>query len=389
MDVDFFNISNFFDIVAQLYEISVNKVIEEFFYIVIKIMNDKKCEVSYLDSRDISQLKNKKTNIKNSIKDFFKKKENKNLFLKEFKNFKYNINYDIIEKVKNELKELYTNDINLNINFKEQLNIFFENELDEEFICYCFFYSLNMNNKNNFKIDNSFYLNLTNYLCPLDNNELIKFDSNLMPISLYKITDIYSKEYKFSFNDTNINNSYENKIVLCNECHERYINYPTEKIYKKLKEININLIKSYEINKKLKLINVEEELKNIIEKLNNFQYLEKELKLNYNPVTLKNKIEKENVILLREITDNVTLYFKYIQNLMKTILNENYEILANQIRNAYLELKKFNLKQEEIFVKLNKWLCEKLCYSFESHQFIFNIIISFFIQNCEVFDEIS
>ena len=63
----------------------------------------------------------------------------------------------------------------------------------------------------------------------------------------------------------------------------------------------------------------------------------------------------------------------------------NFDLLCKTIRNDYLVLAKEHLSKMKIFDLLSENLSRKL----DEDLLYCEIVISFFIQNCEVFDEIS
>lgn len=126
-------------------------------------------------------------------------------------------------------------------------------------------------------------------------------------------------------------------------------------------------------------------LKSVIDKLNsNPTFLNVCLKLK--PIEVKNKIDKTSR-LYSAVNPLITDYYLYLRSLFKERdgNNLNFEALCKTVRSSYLRLSGENLSQERIFDLLVEDLSRKTQEALLSCE----IVISFFIQNCEVFDEIS
>lgn len=88
---------------------------------------------------------------------------------------------------------------------------------------------------------------------------------------------------------------------------------------------------------------------------------------------------------VRNNISNVTQYYPFIETQFKSFSREkkmNYERLSMQIRTAYLTATEKTSLQDEIYTSLVEWLMDITKKSRVSCE----IIISFFVQKCEVFD---
>ena len=111
--------------------------------------------------------------------------------------------------------------------------------------------------------------------------------------------------------------------------------------------------------------------------------------LSLKPVAVAKKIAKENNLLLHSIRDKVIKYFPFIQETFKDIeicRQNKFDIIASQVKTAFLKANEQNLSQNDIFNKLVEWLYSK---TQNSSRIGCECIIAFFVQNCEVFNEIS
>lgn len=126
-------------------------------------------------------------------------------------------------------------------------------------------------------------------------------------------------------------------------------------------------------------------LKSLIDKLDsNPTALDVSLKLK--PMAIKNKIDTTTK-LYSAVNPFITDYYLFLSELFKEKDGNsfNFEDLCKNVRANYLKLVEEDLSQEKIFDLLVENLSRKTQQSLLSCE----IVISFFIQNCEVFDEIS
>lgn len=82
-------------------------------------------------------------------------------------------------------------------------------------------------------------------------------------------------------------------------------------------------------------------------------------------------------------------YNHFIQDQFQQLEAQNildFETVRNQIRGCYLKLEKSESSQVEIVELMSKWLAEKTKYG---NILACHIVISFFVQSCEVFREIT
>ena len=131
---------------------------------------------------------------------------------------------------------------------------------------------------------------------------------------------------------------------------------------------------------------IEQELANIIRKLSTLT--EKELTaiadLSLNPVAVGTKI-KNNDRLKKEILDDVFQYFQYIKSLLNEAAKTNSNFcnrLAETIKSRSEYYTSIKQTQGEVFDELINWL-KVLIPSNDT--IACKAIISFFVQNCEVF----
>ena len=85
-------------------------------------------------------------------------------------------------------------------------------------------------------------------------------------------------------------------------------------------------------------------------------------------------------------------YYKYIEKLFSDLDStgiNKFNVIASQVKLAFENLNSFGtLSQRQIFTRLSEWILDKIGYPKESINIV-NILVAFFVQNCEVFYAIS
>lgn len=214
----------------------------------------------------------------------------------------------------------------------------------------------------------------------------------------YEIAHIYplnakAEEFEILKNQEILNedlNHIHNLICLCLKCHNEFDNPRTLEEYltlvKKKKDlIRLSKEKSIWINS-----NIEDEIFQIIDFLANedFDFNQEDI-LNYDPKTIDEKTDSTITKLVkRKIHKNIQDYFNRVKSKFRELdylQPGTTETISIQIKQHYLLLKKHNSEknQKEIFDAMIEWLNKRTNnQSYESSE----IIISYFIQNCEIFE---
>lgn len=181
-------------------------------------------------------------------------------------------------------------------------------------------------------------------------------------------------------------NDLDNFIALCSECHTRYDTFKTRDEYEKLLEIKKKCLRESGAKKLYSSYQIEEEINKILINISMLEPID-HISLNYIPMEISEKLKEEkNKLFIKKIKNYITEYYYSIKKMLEN-LDENstgsFELIASQIKTFYLKLKKDNDNKEEIFNFLVDWILKKVGEN--TPREASEIIISFFIQNCEVF----
>lgn len=183
-------------------------------------------------------------------------------------------------------------------------------------------------------------------------------------------------------------NDLDNLIILCRDCHKMFDNPRTKSEYNKILEIKKQHIKNSKNEDKYKKIHIEESLKIVLDSLTKGD--KEKIELDYNPKTIENKLKgRVNPIILRRLKSNVSEYFGIIKEYLGELDEKDSltsDLIASQVKTMYLSLKINKNNEEEIFKELVNWINTKNDFLYIDAS---EIIISYFIQSCEVFDEIT
>lgn len=200
-------------------------------------------------------------------------------------------------------------------------------------------------------------------------------------------------KYRIVHINPNLNNkqinSEGNLIALCPKCAQEYGLHPSTEMINRLEDIKLMMTSIKEMEDAMNYDRLVDGVEGIIRKMSVMFDEEYEPDIRYNPVEIKKKIKKGNGDLLREIKWRVMDYYFDIKTILQNLDVEgkcNYTNLAKQIRNQYKSINQGDMvPQRQVYDTLVEWLHgathedKGSCYS----------LVSFFVQNCEVFDELS
>ncbi len=241
----------------------------------------------------------------------------------------------------------------------------------------------------------TFHLREVEYHCPLCGKELeSRFQKKRN--KRYEIAHIYPnrptiEQYERLHTLERLGDnseSYENKIALCKDCHDQQDYHTTVEEYLRLLEIKKVLLKKELMQYEASIMNLEEEIEFLVKKIV-LARTDSLPKLTYDAVAVKNKIENSYTLLLAKVVAYVINYYPYIQNLFNQMDGENhfvFSVLCGEIKNCFIKLNDITDDKELIFNELVKWIQTKTGSTSIS---ACEAVISFFIQDCEVFYEIT
>lgn len=240
------------------------------------------------------------------------------------------------------------------------------------------------------------YLQEVEFCCPLCGKRLQSLSQKKPSEKKFQIAHIYpnsptKEQYETLLGLPRLgknSETYENKIALCKDCHGTQDFHTSQEEYLKLVEIKKNCLKRTLLNDITMNLSLEEEIANVIRRIIDID--EKELtELNYEPVVLANKFYSDELLLKNKVSAYVSNYFPFIREELKKLEGKNcflFSVLSSQIKACFEKLESATQNKTTIFTQMASWIKNKtLSSSFDACE----AVLSFFVQNCEVFREIS
>ena len=239
------------------------------------------------------------------------------------------------------------------------------------------------------------FLKEADFTCCLCGKDL-RNHSNTKQTKLYEIAHIYpnrpTKEQYVELNGVErlgINSeAFENKIILCRDCHKTQDYNTTREEYIKLLNIKKRYLTKTRLLESTFSLGLEKEIASIVEKIINIDE-ERFTSLSEEPVKLARKFLPKEYLLKSSIQGYVMDYYTYIRELFKSMDGKNdfqFEVLCLQIKACYKKLNKISSNKEDIFNSIVHWIKKQTGSTSED---ACRVVVAFFVQNCEVFDEIT
>ena len=180
---------------------------------------------------------------------------------------------------------------------------------------------------------------------------------------------------------------FSNKIALCRDCHKIYDDDKTKERYMELKMIKERLLSKNSIRSIIGIYPLEEDINDILTKLllvkdNDLETFD----LNIKALKIKEKIEDKYTLLRRSIEGNVTKYYSFVQKSLKEMGADMFDNMAIQIKSFCKKCESLSRDKEVVFDQIVEWVMRK---SKNDNKIASEIVVSFFVQNCEVFDAIA
>ncbi|MGN0374551.1 MAG: ABC-three component system protein [Butyrivibrio sp.] len=179
----------------------------------------------------------------------------------------------------------------------------------------------------------------------------------------------------------------DNLIALCPECGRRYrVEIDEEKQYR-LEDIKLRLSSMKEAMDILAEDKIVAGIERVIGKIPGIP-IERIMELNYKPTQVANKMDKTDPALFMKINTYVSGYYPDVRDLFKQAEVEsgfNFEKFCSQVKFKFTDIKDSGLTQGQMFDELVDWLSGATNEDREPCE----VIISYFVQKCEVFDVIS
>jgi hypothetical protein len=232
-----------------------------------------------------------------------------------------------------------------------------------------------------------------NRICPLCDKELF-YKKNGRSFKRYEIAHIYplnptppeaillQDESRLS---TDVNHE-DNLIPLCAACHLEFDKPRTVAEYRELYNIKKELIKNASHHVVMSQYQIEEDIRHVIDSLYSTDPFP-EAPIAFDLKEIDDKLDGSiNNLTKRKIQSNVTDYYLFIKQRFAELDAANPDsasLISAQIKAYYLKQKTTCDSQQEIFKNIVTWINMRTRPKTIE---VAEIIASFFVQNCEVFE---
>ena len=180
----------------------------------------------------------------------------------------------------------------------------------------------------------------------------------------------------------------DNLIALCPECARKYMFSLTQEKVERLEDIKLKLSSLMESMEFLSEEKIVSGVERVLEKIADIPF-DKVIALKYDPTQVIEKMDKTDPALYIEIRELAGRYYPDVDAIFKQMATEHlcdYDKFCFQMKFQYKALAEQGaLSQREIFDGLSNWMYET---THEEMSFC-KVVVSFFVQKCEVFDVIS
>lgn len=361
---------------------------------------DKKGNPIYLAPSLTSDLFNRKVDVPKAIKDVCTTHKILTEASHHFSNAVLPcLNPIVSDDMFEALRRTVTDDDMMANKTKKELASFLDNGKEAKFLGHLLIYVINRENKKSTTpliSDDIPLLAETNYECPICNKSLVTYVKNT-PVKKYEVIKIYPEnastlnaDFSCIPSPKQIDNP-ANKIALCRDHAEEYETEPTTEEYKKLKEIKERLVANYSLRVDISDAALEDEIQSVLFGLAGITDETELEELPLDALRLDQKILPENRLLKNDEMTRVLRYYNYINDLFAAMDRDgsgNFELIASEIEVAYKKLDSGLLSQDEIVNQLAEWIKNKSGVGSKNMRAC-HIVVAYFIQNCEVFREIS
>lgn len=181
----------------------------------------------------------------------------------------------------------------------------------------------------------------------------------------------------------------DNRIMLCEDCAEAYRTETTPEKYFKMCMVKEYLKNVYGLQKVEDTKDIEKGIEEILYSLSSMKCLPKKRRQRLKALTIDEMIPEEEFMLREKVTGYVLKYYRYIERLFIILEGGGklrYKKVQNVVNDCFEALNQIEYSRSEIFDQMVEWMME---HTGNQKREACEAVISFFIQNCEVFDELA
>ncbi|EPI47849.1 hypothetical protein HMPREF1583_00273 [Gardnerella vaginalis JCP8151B] len=354
-------------------------------------ITDRKGKVLFIDDSVASKLINQSVEMNAAIVQRIQVGDLDDEALLEFQDIvkeliKYKVN-DLLQEMSNLIKD----DPEVSEAQKDELLGFCKKETLAKFLSSTFLYACCLKNKlRSVDLDSNdgWLIHISDNICPICRNENLSIGHGTSIKSLYESVE---------FSATPGSNKM-NRILICVKCYRKE-SYKKAKdgyepqSWKTLRKIYSSYMLKQEIEQVFENNNLNSEIENVLKALltkPKDELLQKNRPENWEPKKVTQKIKKEEWMLADSIKSLADAYYFYVRSVFDSLDNRSgccFKNICEQVSSCYLEVAAKTDDQRQIFYGIKNWIARHAGVPENSQEAL--VITAFFVQNCEVFDEIS
>lgn len=350
-----------------------------------------------VDGKMISNLMKRKVDIHGDIRSGAGKTEVRNWAREEVKKKVLpKINPVLLDDTCDRILKAMDTDTNVSNGFCEKMQQLYASNNFQDFFTDAILYALSVTNmppEETTQEEDFMLLREADYRCPLDGTKLWKKKKGKYSYQ-YRIVKIYPEglddemadEFSGICPPQRSLDMDSNKIALCRDCAEDYLDDPTPEMYQKLLECKGNVVRQHKKAQISAESDIEDEIVDVIKAIAGIN-ADTELKPFTDALEIKQKILPENWNLGVGIRDDVVRYYPFIEkqfSLLDSAEGSTFNIIRSEVTTCYEKYEREGLNQMEVFDALADWILQTKGLG-KKHRVAATVMISFFVQNCAVF----
>lgn len=360
-------------------------------------VRDKNGNPVSINSALTSNLLKRKVNVPRSIKDVC---SNSQIVDDAINHLKKKIlpclNPIVSDNMYEEMETAVEKDSTISKRKKTKLLGFLNDGQEAAFLAHLLMYVVNIENQRTGELADHKDIPLlaeVDFQCPICHRRLIE-QVKATTIKKYNIVHIYpDNDFNIDFKDEKPNNpeATSNMIALCHDHAEEYLVAPSLEVYQQLSNLKKQIIMKNTSRADINDAALDDDIRSVLFGLASVTPDAVLEELSMDALRLDQKILPENTLLLNDETTRVLRYYHYIEGIFQSMEREgtgSFNLIASEISVAFQKLNQTSLSQEEIVEELARWIKNKSGVG-DNNLRACHIVVAYFIQNCEVFDEIS
>ncbi|MDK7259399.1 hypothetical protein QP450_01335 [Gardnerella vaginalis] len=354
-------------------------------------ITDRKGKVLFIDDSVASKLINQSVEMNAAIVQRIQVGDLDDEALLEFQNIvkeliKYKVN-DLLQEMSNLIKD----DPEVSEAQKDELLGLCKKETLAQFLSSTFLYACCLKNKlRSVDLDSNdgWLIHISDNVCPICRKVNLSIGHGTSIKSLYE-----SVEFSATPGSDKMN-----RILICVKCYRKE-SYKKAKdgsepqSWKTLRKIYSSYMLKQEIEQVFENNNLNSEIENVLKALltkPKDESLQKNRPENWEPKKVTQKIKKEEWMLADSIKSLADAYYFYVRSVFDSLDNRSgccFKNICEQVSSCYLEVAAKTDDQRQIFYGIKNWIARHAGVPENSQEAL--VITAFFVQNCEVFGEVS